>query len=130
MHFKRFYYFLFYKFFKISEAAPSRWLSDWKAELCVDILGLFVFSSLVLYYRSFIDVNSEIGNGNALLCFFILFSLFNYFIFHHKDKWRVIVQQFEALPIRTNRMMTFSAWLFVSLVIVNFVLSFYLFYQN
>ena len=62
---KKAYYYLFYKLYRFSEASPSRWLSDWKASLAIDVLILFVFSSMLNYYKIFLKKTSnQINFGN------------------------------------------------------------------
>lgn len=127
---KKRYYYLFYKFYKFAEAAPSKWLSDWKASLCLDILILFIFSSLLNYYKAIIDQASRIGEGNLLLVVIIIISISNYFIFQHRDQWRNIVHEFDGLPKQTNKMGSWIVFGVVFLVVSNFIYSFYLFYQS
>lgn len=127
---KNAYYYLFYKLYKWYERGPFIWMSDWKASINMDVLMIFLFSSLLNYYKVFFNPTSEIGEGNILIVFGIIISLSNYFIFQHKDQWKVIIQEFDTLPKQTNIIGTLRVWLFVILIISNFIYSFYLFYQS
>ncbi len=123
------YYYFFYKLYKFSEASPSRWLSDWKASLATDILILFVFSSIINYYKAFINPTSHIGEGSLLLVTIIIVSVWNYFIFHHQDQWKEIVRDFDKLPKRKNRIGSWIIFSVVFVIVSNFLLSFYFYYQ-
>lgn len=124
---KRAYYYLFYKFYKISEAAPSRWLSEWKASLAIDVLVLFILFSGVNYYNVFID--KTLAFDNKLLFAFLYIALIampNYFIFNHRNKWKEIVVEFDKRPNSFNRTGSWLVTLFVIIVIANLCFSFYL----
>ncbi|MFY7665512.1 hypothetical protein [Flavobacterium sp.] len=126
---KKAYYYLFYKLYKFSEAAPSRWLSDWKASLATDLLILFVFSSIINYYKIFLNPTSHIGEGSLMFVTIAIISVWNYFIFHHEDKWKDIVRDFDHLPKRKNRIGSWVVFSVVLIIVSNFLLSFYLYYQ-
>lgn len=124
------YYYLFYKLYRFSEAAPSRWLSDWKASLAIDVLALFVFSSIINYYKVFFFPASTLGEGNLLLVFIVIISVLNYFIFHHRDQWKEFVNVFDKLPKQKNKIGSWAVFGVVFMVVFNFILSFYLYYQT
>lgn len=126
---KKGYYYLFYKLYKFSEAAPSKWLSDWKASLTIDILILFVFSSILNYYKAFINPTSHIGEGNLLFVAITIISVLNYFIFQHQDQWKEIVHEFDKLPKQKNKIGSWLIFSIVFIIVSNFLLSFYLYYQ-
>lgn len=120
MSIKKAYYYLFYKLYKFSEAAPSKWLSDWKAELCIDVLEIFIVASFIYYF----DIS--LGNGNFFYLFFMLaISIPNYLIFHHKDQWKTIVEEFDTLPKKQNRIGGIIIWSIILLIIINLILSVY-----
>ncbi len=124
------YYYLFYKIYEFSEMAPSRWLSDWKASFTIDVLILLIFTSIINYIKVYVYPNSTLGEDNLLLIVGIIICLINYFIFHHKDKWKDYVKEFDKLSIKKNRLGSFYVLCFILLVFINFILSFYLFYEN
>lgn len=127
---KKAYYYLFYKLYKFSEAAPSRWLSDWKAGLTIDILILFVFSSLINYYKFFFNPQSQLGEGNLLLVSIVIISISNYFIFQYQNKWKKFVREFDKLPKQKDKIGSWAIFCFVIILVSNFILSFYLYYQT
>ena len=127
---KKAYHYLFYKLYKFSEAAPSRWLSDWKAELALDMLWLFLCLSVFVYYTVFTKQVVNFGDGKFVSILLIIFiSLPNYFLFHHKNQWKKIVQKFDKLPKRANRIGGGLVLSFVLFVITNLIFSFYLMSQ-
>ena len=126
MKLKKLYYYLYYKLYKLSEAAPSRWLSDWKAELAIDILeGFFIFS-LLTYYTVFVNRHFQIPNSFIIIMFYILtIALPNYFIFHRRDQWKSIVHEFDKIPKNKNRIGGWIVFIIILLVIANLVFAFY-----
>ena len=130
MAIKKAYYYLFYKLYKFSEAAPSRWLSDWKAEFVIDILMLSLFSSLIPYYRVFRNPDSRVGDGNLLFYILLIISVTNYFIFHNKNQWKEIVNEFDKSPIKKNKIGGWVVFGVILLFVANFIFSFYLYYQT
>lgn len=126
---KRAYYYLFYKLYKFSKAAPSNFLSDWKAELIVDLMLLSLFSSLIPYYRVFVNPKSRVGEGNLLFYILIIISVSNYFIFHNNNQWKKIVNEFDKLSSRRNKTGSWIVLGVIVLFIANFILSFYLYYN-
>lgn len=126
---KKAYYYLFYKLYRFSEAVPSRWLSDWKASLAIDVLILFVFSSTLNYYKVFLNPTSHLGEGNLLLVAIIIISVFNYFIFQHRDQWKEFVHEFDKLSEQKNKIGSWVTFCIVLVIVFNFIFSFYLYYQ-
>jgi len=127
---KRAYCYLFYKFYKMSEAAPSRWLSHWKASLAVDTLLFFLIFSLLIYYKVFVNKYTNVGGETRIIWILGVFILIpNYFIFHHRDQWKGMVAQFDRLPKERNRRWGLVVWLIVTVVILNLIFSFFLMSQ-
>jgi hypothetical protein len=127
---KQAYYYLFYKFYRMSEAAPSRWWSEWKASLALDaLIGFFIFS-LLIYYKVLINPYTHIGGKTeTIIVMGILILIPNYFIFHHGDYWKVIVAEFDQLPKKKNRIGSWIVFGVVLFVIANLIFSFYLMSQ-
>lgn len=121
------YCYLFYKLYKFSEAAQSRWLSDWKAELVIDVLWVFIALSGLVYYTVFTKQVINLGNGRfAAILGIILICIPNYFIFHHRDQWKKIIPAFDKLPKRTNRMGSWMVFAVILIIVINLIFSFYL----
>lgn len=124
---KKAYHYLFYKLYKFSEAAPSRWMSDWKAELAIDILEIFLGFSGVVYYTVYTKQLVDLGNTSLLMLIFIaIVALPNYFIFHHKDQWKQYVQEFDKWSKSKNMIGALIVWSIVILIVANFIFAFYL----
>jgi succinate dehydrogenase hydrophobic anchor subunit len=127
---KRAYYYLFYKFYKMSEAAPSRWLSDWKAGIAIIVLELFLISSLFIYYKVFVNRYVHLGESNWDVIISVLVVIIpNYFAFVHTDVWKEYIKEFDQLPKRKNRIGSWIVFGVVLFVIANLIFSFYLMSQ-
>jgi uncharacterized membrane protein YukC len=122
---KRAYYYLFYKFYKMSEAAPSRWMSDWKAGIVIIALEIFLLYSLVNYYNVFVDKFFDFGKGSVISTVLIV-CLLNYLLFVHTDKWKDYVKEFDQLPKKKNRIGSWIVFGIVLFVVANLIFSFYL----
>jgi hypothetical protein len=111
----------------MSEAAPSRWWSEWKASLALDaLIGFFIFS-LFIYYAVFIDPFTNIGGKTeTIIVMGVLILLPNYFIFHHRDQWKEIVVEFDKMPKKKNRIGSWIVFGIFLFVISNLIFSFYL----
>lgn len=124
---KRAYYYLFYTFYKWYQRGPSVWMSDWKAVLSIEVLGIVIGASMVIYYMIFVDRYFRIGNEFSLIPGYLLVvAVPNYFIFHHHDKWKLIVQDFDKLPNRIHRIGRWIVWGIVILLITNLIYAYYL----
>jgi hypothetical protein len=122
---KKSYYYLFYKLYRFLEAAPSKWQSDWNAELLVDVFVFFLFVSIGIYYNVFVDRYFDFGSKGSFVLFFILISVPNYFIFHHTDRWKRIVKEFDRLPKRKNIIGGWIVFILILLIIGNLIFAFY-----
>ncbi|MFL9485545.1 hypothetical protein ACI6Q2_22380 [Chitinophagaceae bacterium LWZ2-11] len=122
------YNYLFYKFYKIFEASPSRWWSEWKAMVVIFVLELWMLLSLTIYYA--IIKHQDLFSGEKPLFLTVVITiigltLINYFIFIHEDKWKNCVKEFDCWPTRKNRIGSLIVLLFVLLVAANLIFSFY-----
>lgn len=122
---KKFYFYLFYKLYKFSEAAPSRWWSDWKASLMIDVLILFVFVSIVFY--SGVNINMDNStNRFVFFLFLLIISLSNTLIFNLNDSWKQYNKMFDKLPPKKNKIGGVFVWSLIFLIILNLIFSFYI----
>lgn len=120
MKIKKIYDYLFYKLYKWYERGPSVWWSDWKAELSLDVLSIFIGISLLTYYTIYFDRNFR-GDGKFFLIGYVLFvAIPNYFIFHHRDQWKEIVKEFDQLPKLRNKIGGWLVFGVVLLIICNY----------
>jgi hypothetical protein len=126
MSIKKMYHYFYYKLYKFSEAAPSRWMSDWKAELVLDVLILLVIFPLVFYYTLYTGDVINLKNEKLIAAlYFILIGGSNFLIFHSKDQWKSIVIEFDKLPKKKNRLGGIIVGGIILFIIVNLILSVY-----
>lgn len=127
---KRAYYYLFYKLYKFSEAAPSRWLSDWKAGVVIFVLEIWILLSIGVYYAVATKTVVELSIFKPIVFIpFLMLMVLNYYTFIHTDVWKDYVKEFDQLPKRTNRIGSWIVFGVVVLVIANLVFAFYLMSQ-
>ena len=124
---KRAYKYTFYKLYRFYEAAPSRWMSDWKASVSLMALEIWTLLSLVNY----ISVYTRKGfSDNFFLSLFIPFLIFStihkFFTFEHRNRWRIYVNKFSRIPKKENSTGTYIVWICICLLIGNLIFSFYL----
>src|ERR1700727_1493399 len=98
------YYYLFYKLYKFWEqlSIPKFW-SDAKALFSILTLKVFIIIPLTVYYKFFINKNSNLLKEKWLYIFVgALFFFADYFLFLHKDKWKQIVHKYDKWPETKN----------------------------
>ena len=123
---KKGYFYLFYRFYKMSEAAPSRWWSEWKASFAMDGLIVFIVLSVINYYTFITENFIDFGNRKPIAVFVILFIVIpNYFIFNHNNRWRKIIDNFDQLSSKKNKIYSMISWCIIILIIINMIASFY-----
>jgi len=125
------YYYLFYRFYKLSEAAPSRWWSEWKAGAALTVM-IFLILAVIEGYYSIITYKDIIPEKNGKLIVGAIagsIGLMNYFIFAHREQWKSIISCFDKLPAKKQRTGKMLFWLFVIGVLGNLVFMFYLMSQ-
>jgi hypothetical protein len=125
---KKAYYYLFYKLFRFWEVAsvPKFW-SEWKAGLSVDVLWFLNGFSLLIYYNIYWNRYFILGDGKWLIVAYItLIFVPNYFIFHHKDKWKPFNLEFNKLSKKKNRIGSLIVFAVVLLSFANMIYAFYL----
>ncbi|RYE57829.1 MAG: hypothetical protein EOP48_04925 [Sphingobacteriales bacterium] len=127
---RNFYHYSFYKLYKSFEASPSRYWSEWKASLVMDVLVGFLFMSFSLLYEVVTKRQSFLFGSNVVLWLFvILISVFNFFLFNYKDNWKQIVREYDSLSMKTNLIGGIVFWIVFTFIIGFLVFSFYLFSQ-
>jgi len=127
MKLNKMYQYAFYIFYRFSEKAPSRWMSEWKAGLVLLVLEIWLWVSFICYY-SVLTKTTRIYRIHDPLVFIPLTFLvvINYYIFYRNDRWKAQVREFNQLPKKTNRIGSIAVWLVAITVIANLVFSFYL----
>ncbi|MGN7758995.1 hypothetical protein ACTJIV_16100 [Chryseobacterium sp. 22532] len=123
---KQGYYYLFYRLYKMSEAAPSKWLSDWKASMALGVLEIWFVISILIYYKVFSNSSVDILGTNIFwFLMVIILMIIDYFVFHHKNQWKNIVANFDQLSSKKNRIYSIIAWAVILLVVINMIFSYY-----
>lgn len=130
MKINKFYNNLYYSLYKFFESSPSKWLSEWKASLVLDTLILFLVTSILLYYNVFVDNTFNIVNSNLVMITAFVCIISNYFMFHYKDKWKIIIQINKKKDSNYINKIYWCSLIFILVSVVNFIFSFYLFYNN
>lgn len=111
----------------MSEAAPSRWMSDWKAGIAIIALEIWLLTSLVIYYKVLFNRYFHLGESNwDVIISVIIIVIPNYLLFVHTDKWKDYVKEFDRLPKKKNRLGSWIVFGIVLFVIANLIFSFYL----
>jgi hypothetical protein len=111
----------------MSEAAPSRWLSDWKAGIAIIALEIFLISSLFIYYKVFFNRYIHLAKSNSdIIVIMLLVVVPNYFAFAHTDVWKDYVVEFDKMPKKKNRIGSWIVFGIVLFIIGNLIFSFYL----
>ncbi|MFA7445196.1 MAG: hypothetical protein WCY89_04565 [Flavobacteriaceae bacterium] len=122
----RAYYYLFYKFYKFWEKVSTpRFWSEWKASLSIIVIQIWLIISLFVYYKVLIDGHYQLNKSLLFTIGFVLFII-NYLAFHQKDKWEIIVEEFDNLSKKKNTTGSIIVWSLVILIIVIIIFSFYL----
>ncbi len=125
VEFLKAYDYLYYKFYKMSEAAPSRWWSDWKAVLAVSFIGIYSLISVIGYVS--VILNQPVPDEWS---WFVWSSgagiiVFNYYRYLYKEKWRDVVDRFEQLNARKKKYGSVLFVLFLVLFFANIIVLFY-----
>jgi len=126
MGLKEMYKYVYYKVYK-SMCLATDWGADWRASGVLLIIGSLFPYSFFLYYRVFVPNSSPIERFELYLLPGVVLYIIDYFIFHSKEQWKSIIEKYEAWPRKKNFRGTFIVWGCLSLVIINFAISMYLF---
>ncbi|SHL93350.1 hypothetical protein [Flavobacterium chilense] len=130
MSLKKAYYYFYYQLYRFTNPS-SIFPRQFVAILYLGILLIFIGASILYNYGTFIDLKFQIGDGKwATILYVGIICLPNFFIFEYKDQWKEIVNEFDKLPKKTNRIGSFIVWSIVILIIANFIFSIYLMDQN
>ena len=126
-----FYYYLYYKLYKLAEAAPFRWLSEWKASLFLDALLFFTVISTMNYYSFIFNVDIVIEDPYSFVIIsYCLICLPNFFMFNFNNQWIKIVKKNDSLPKNAQNTKGIIAWCTIFLILANFIFSFKLLFSK
>lgn len=131
MRVKKIYPYIFYKLYRFSEAAPSKWWSEWKASIALLALELWLIVSVFVYYdvifkKGLPDDTIIVLVGGIIIA---ILAWIKYYLFYRNDRWRAYVKDFDQLPQRQNIIGTVLVCILILLIISNLIFSFYLMSQ-
>lgn len=111
----------------MSEAAPSRWVSDWKAGIVIIVLELWILFSIGIYYAALTKTKIELDITMPIIFIpLLIIILINYLAFVHTDVWKEYVKEFDRLPKKKNRIGSWIVLGVVLFVVANLIFPFYL----
>lgn len=125
---KRAYDYFFYKLYKSFEAAPSKWLSDWKASFFLIVIEIWIGLSILNYFSVLFPQINLTDNFLTIVSILIviILAIVKYFSFEHQDRWKSVVKGFDELPSYRNKAGTYVVWGIILLILTNLIFSFYL----
>ncbi|WP_142685414.1 hypothetical protein [Chitinophaga polysaccharea] len=127
MMLKNGYRYFFYKMYRFAENAPSRWWSEWKAMLSVIVLEIMLLMTLEGYFSIIFKHDIVPGYDNLVtITQAVVITLFNYFFFLHKDKWKLYVKELDKQSRRQQFIGGLVVWSLVFLIFANLIFMFYL----
>ncbi|POS00681.1 hypothetical protein Q361_1312 [Flavobacterium croceum DSM 17960] len=122
------YQYFFYKLYSFYENSTySRWWSDWKAYITILALSIWLYCAIDTCYHYFFDVpmvSSDDTIDLGMLIFGFIVSVINWYLFIFQNKWKAIVEEFDKLSIKENRIGGIIVWVVIISIIV-----FYWFYS-
>ncbi|MBO9675175.1 MAG: hypothetical protein J7577_17140 [Sphingobacteriaceae bacterium] len=121
------YNYFFYKLYKFWDLVSTpKFISDWKAELTIDILEIFLGLSIIVYYTVITKEWIDFGNEKYIIIVYLLFvAVPNYFIFHHRNQWKQIVHEFDQWPKKKNKIGGMIVFIIILAVVGNLIFAFY-----
>ncbi len=127
------YQYFFYKLYRFYETSTySRWWSEWKALTTILAIELWTIASVFYYVQAQTSKSimpSSIYNPSTI-SILILLGGGNWYLFEHKDKWKNIVEEFDKLTKKQNRIGSVIVLLVILASIVNVVFSVYTLSQS
>jgi hypothetical protein len=130
--FKKIYYYAFYRFYRFFEAAPSIWLSDFKAGLMIIALEICLIFSILGYFELY--TNTQIIPRNPIKSYFTpvfaILVFINYYYFIRNNDWKSYVKEFDKLPNNKQLKGKLIFWIVVLVIISSLIFMFYLMSLN
>lgn len=125
MSFIEMYYYIFYKYYKLSKALNTKaWTPDMIAVLIMMNLLMFVIFPIQFYYDIFSGRRGVIPFLSVKFILVLIFILLiQWFAFWRNDNWTHYVEQFDKWPINKNKR---GGWIVAAVTIfllANFIIS-------
>lgn len=127
---KRAYYYLFYKFYKVTMTGAIESMASWYAAAGVVALECFLLLSSYNYYAVFFDRYAELN----LVSFKVLFPLalimiINHVAFSNDEKLQDYIDEFDRLSKEKNKTGAWIVSIMTIAIVANLVFSYYLMSQ-
>jgi len=124
---KFFYELFFYKFYKISEAAPSKWMSEWKALFCISLIFIFCMYLVAIYYsilsRELMFEKLDTTKIILICSFVVIINFIYFFVF---KPWNLIIIQFDKFEKKKKRNLNYFFFTFLLFLFIFLIFGFYL----
>ena len=131
---KKAYYYFYYKIYKsieyTSKELGGEFQTDFKTSLVVIVLEIFIISSFANYYNVFFHTDSGIFPNIVWIIIVLLLTMIDYFVFHNKDQWKDIIHELNELSENKNSIGSWKVIFVIFAIVINFIFSFYLYYQS
>lgn len=119
--------YFFYKFYKISENAPSRWMSEWKALTCVILVVFYLLFLIGLYYsiifkKPVYKYANEISIG--IISFIAVLGSYYYYIL--KKRWIQVIAFYDSANKQLQKRRSIFFTIFIVLLITALFFGYYL----
>jgi hypothetical protein len=122
------YQYFFYKLYRFYESSTySKWWSEWKAYVTMLTLSIWLYCAIEASYHYFFNVpmvSSDTSIDLKTVVFGLIIGVLNWLLFEYKDKWKIIVKDFDKLSKQKNRIGSI-----IVLVIIISIIYFYWFYS-
>lgn len=119
--------YFFYKFYKISENAPSRWMSEWKAMTCVILIVFYCLFLIGLYYSIFFKrIVFQNANEVSIGIFSFVAVLGGYYYFIRKNRWIQVIAFYDSANQQLKKRRSIFFTIFIVLLIAALFFGFYL----
>lgn len=129
---KRAYYYYFYKVYRFieytSEMFGGAFWTDFKTVVVMVALEIWFVVSFFNYYNVYLN-NVKPLSKTSYIVVAIFFSILNYLIFTHTDKWKEYTKRFDELPKEINKKGSWIVFGITLFIICNLIFSFYLLFQ-
>lgn len=126
MSIKEIYEYIFYKVYKIMDNEVFYYLADVRAASFLIIFKMFLIASFWIYFALLTKTNSQFSLIIAALII-VYFIYLDMILFFKNDRYKTIVEKFDAWPTKKNFVGTLIVWSFLILIVVNMIFAVRLF---
>jgi hypothetical protein len=121
------YRYLFYRLYRFSEAAPSRWWSEWKASFFLMVLEVFTAITLLGTIQILIGhrlIPKDPKSIYAALAVLLLMGI-KYLVFIDRERWKKDELEFQEMSNQRKKMFNVIFWLVIIAVPSSYVIMLY-----